>query len=164
MEDSGPLLPSEPENSMVDELQQSLDLVVETFLIGSGSASTGASALVLCTGKHNVYHELEGSGSSWIGAGILLQCLYIFYHATLKLFSTCVRNTSSSMVRLELVLGFVFSQVLISAGRSYLGSVMRGFGLVILHCSVFVFCLPEIRGVTLCDTMDEHKEKDQLAM
>ncbi|KAG5242576.1 organic cation/carnitine transporter [Salix suchowensis] len=69
---------------------------------------------------------------------------------TLKLFSKCVRNTASSMVRQELVLAAVFSPVLISAGRSYLGSVMREFGLVILYCSVFVFCLPEIRGVTLC--------------
>ncbi|KAJ6408337.1 hypothetical protein OIU84_011617 [Salix udensis] len=74
------------------------------------------------------------------------------------------RNTALSMVRQELVLGAVSSPVLISAGRSYLGSVMREFGLVILYCSVFAFCLPEIRGVTLCDTMDEHKEKDQLAM
>jgi hypothetical protein len=31
--------------------------------------------------QHNVYHELEGRDTNWIGSGILLQCLYSFYHA-----------------------------------------------------------------------------------
>lgn len=69
---------------------------------------------------------------------------------TLKLFPTCVRNTASSMVRQELVLGAVFSPVLISAGRSTKVLSYGVSGLVILYYRVFVFCLPEIRGVTLC--------------
>ncbi|KAJ6408334.1 hypothetical protein OIU84_011614 [Salix udensis] len=119
------------------------------FLSGLGSASAGASALVLCT---------EKVGSKWRGQMGSIAGISCFRDIIVA------RNTALSIVRQELVLGAVSSPVLISAGRSYLGSVMREFGLVILYCSVFAFCLPEIRGVTLCDTMDEHKEKDQLAM
>lgn len=82
---------------------------------------------------------------------------------TLKLFPTFIRNTASSMVRQELVLGAVFSPVLISAWRSTKVLSYGVSGLVILYYRVFVFCLPEIRGVTLC-AIDEQEEKDQLAM
>jgi OCT family organic cation transporter-like MFS transporter 4/5 len=54
------------------------------------------------------------------------------------------------MVRQELVLGAVFSPVLISAWRSTKVLSYGVSGLVILYYRVFVFCLPEIRGVTLC--------------
>ncbi|XP_011012857.1 PREDICTED: organic cation/carnitine transporter 3-like, partial [Populus euphratica] len=83
---------------------------------------------------------------------------------TLELFPTCVRNGASSMVRQAPVFGAVFSPILISAGRSNKVLSYGVFGLVILCSSVFVFCLPETRGVALSDTMDEQEEKEQLAM
>ncbi|KAI5560258.1 hypothetical protein BDE02_16G035400 [Populus trichocarpa] len=83
---------------------------------------------------------------------------------TLELFPTCVRNGASSMVRQAPVFGAVFSPILISAGRSNKVLSYGVFGLVILCSSVFVFCLPETRGVAPSDTMDEQEEKEQLAM
>ena len=83
---------------------------------------------------------------------------------TLELFPTRVRNGASSMVRQAPVFGAVFSPILISAGRSNKVLSYGLFGLVILCSSVFVFCLPETRGVALSDTMDEQEEKEQLAM
>ncbi|KAG6743718.1 hypothetical protein POTOM_052419 [Populus tomentosa] len=82
----------------------------------------------------------------------------------LELFPTCVRNGASLMVRQAPVFGAVFSPILISAGRSNKVLSYGVFGLVILCSSVFVFCLPETRGVALSDTMDEQEEKEQLAM
>ena len=83
---------------------------------------------------------------------------------TLELFPTYVRNGASSMVRQAPVFGAVFSPILISAGRSNKVLSYGVFGLVILCSSVFVFCLPETRGVAPSDTMDEQEEKEQLAM
>ncbi|KAJ6864310.1 hypothetical protein NC651_034991 [Populus alba x Populus x berolinensis] len=83
---------------------------------------------------------------------------------TLELFPTRVRNGASSMVRQAPVFGAVFSPILISAGRSNKVLSYGVLGLVILCSSVFVFCLPETRGVALSDTMDEQEEKEQLAM
>lgn len=54
------------------------------------------------------------------------------------------------MVRQELVLGAVFSPVLISAWSTTKVLSYGVSGSVILYDRVFVFCLPEIRGVTLC--------------
>lgn len=68
------------------------------------------------------------------------------------------------MARQALVFEAVFSPILISAGRSNMILSYGMFGWVILCCSVFVFCLPETRGVKLSDTMDEQEEKEQLAM
>lgn len=54
------------------------------------------------------------------------------------------------MVRQELVLGAVFSPVLVSSWRSTKVMSNGVSGSVILYYRVFVFCLPEIRGVALC--------------
>ncbi|CAK7340203.1 unnamed protein product [Dovyalis caffra] len=119
---------------------------------------TGICSCIMCIMNWKVLIGLELV--SYFSACIAFIMLTIY---TLELFPTCVRNTASSMVRQALVFGAVFSPILISAGRSNKVLSYGVFGLLILCCSVFVFCLPETRGVTLCDTMDEQEEKDQLA-
>ncbi|KAL2495709.1 Organic cation/carnitine transporter 3 [Forsythia ovata] len=80
---------------------------------------------------------------------------------TLELFPTCVRNSGVSMVRQALVFGGVFSPVLVAAGRKN-GFLSYGvFGVTIAVCGLFVACLPETRGRTLCDTMDEEERKNE---
>ncbi|CAA2953521.1 organic cation carnitine transporter 3-like [Olea europaea subsp. europaea] len=79
---------------------------------------------------------------------------------TLELFPTCVRNSAVSMVRQALVFGGVFSPVLVAAGRKN-GLLSYGiFGVTISACGFFVVCLPETRGRTFCDTMDEEERKN----
>ncbi|KAL3737359.1 hypothetical protein ACJRO7_026173 [Eucalyptus globulus] len=82
---------------------------------------------------------------------------------TLELFPTCVRNSATSMVRQALVLGGVFSPLLVAAAaRRGDGMLSYGvFGLVIGCCGLFVMCLPETRGGNLCDTMDEEERKEK---
>lgn len=59
---------------------------------------------------------------------------------TLELFLTCVRNSTTSMVRQGLALGAILSPVLISAGRNYIEFLSYGvFGVLIICCGVFVF-------------------------
>nr|DAD26536.1 TPA_asm: hypothetical protein HUJ06_028004 [Nelumbo nucifera] len=76
---------------------------------------------------------------------------------TLEFFPTCVRNSALLMVRRALVFSGIFSPVLVAAGRKD-GFLSYGvFGLVIECCGLFVVCLTETRGGTLCDTMDDCK-------
>lgn len=78
---------------------------------------------------------------------------------TLELFPTCVRNSAVSMVRQALVLGGVFSPVLVAAGRKN-GVLSYGvFGVTVAFCGLFVMFLPETKGSNICDTMDEEEHK-----
>ncbi|PSR95573.1 Organic cation/carnitine transporter like [Actinidia chinensis var. chinensis] len=92
---------------------------------------------------------------SFFSVGTAFNVLLIY---TLELFPTCVRNTAMSMVRQALVLGGVFSPVVVSAS----GSVSYGvFGVIIGLCGLLVIFLPETRGLALCDTMDEEEQKSK---
>lgn len=78
---------------------------------------------------------------------------------TLELFPTCVRNSAMSMVRQAIVLGGVFSPVLVAAGRRN-GVLSYGvFGVTIVFCGLFVAFLPETKGSSICDTMAEEEHK-----
>ncbi|KAF6136628.1 hypothetical protein GIB67_016084 [Kingdonia uniflora] len=80
---------------------------------------------------------------------------------SLELFPTCVRNSALSMVRQAIVLGGVLSPMLVAAGRRNKGVLSYGvFGLMIGCCGLFVACLPETKGGTFCDTMDEQEHKE----
>ncbi len=53
--------------------------------------------------------------------------------------------------------GAALSPLLISAGRKHKFLSYGVFGLVIMCSGFFVVFLPETRGVTLSDTMDEQR-------
>lgn len=94
---------------------------------------------------------------SFFSACTALNVLLIY---TLELFPTCVRNSAMSMVRQAVVFGSVFSPDLVAASRKN-GFFSYGlFGLVIGSCGVFVAWLPETRGGSLCDTMDQLDRKE----
>ncbi|KAK9266670.1 hypothetical protein L1049_005506 [Liquidambar formosana] len=109
-------------------------------------------------------------GNVWTGLQIGLELVSFFSACTafnvlliytIELFPTCVRNSAVSMLRQALVLGGVFSPVLVAAGRKK-GFLTYGvFGIVIGFCGLFVAFLPETKGGTLCDTMDEEEEKER---
>ncbi|GMJ11624.1 organic cation/carnitine transporter 3 [Hibiscus trionum] len=77
----------------------------------------------------------------------------------LELFPTCVRNSAISMARQALVLGGVFSPLLVAAGRKNNLISFGVFGMVIGVCGLPLIGLPETRGGTICDTMDEEERK-----
>ncbi|KAL2495710.1 Organic cation/carnitine transporter 3 [Forsythia ovata] len=79
---------------------------------------------------------------------------------TLELFPTCVRNSAVSMVRQAVVFGGVFAPVLVAASRKN-GFLSYGvFGVTTAVCGLFVAFLPETRGTTFCDTIDEEERKN----
>ncbi|KAE8693557.1 Organic cation/carnitine transporter 2 [Hibiscus syriacus] len=78
---------------------------------------------------------------------------------TLELFPTCVRNSAVSMTRQALVLGGVFGPLLVAAGRKNDLISFGVFGIVIGVCGLPLIGLPDTRGGTICDTMDEEELK-----
>jgi predicted MFS family arabinose efflux permease len=76
---------------------------------------------------------------------------------TLELFPTCVRNSAISMARQSLVFGGMFSPVLVAVGSKNRFLSYGIFGMVIGICGLFLIFLPETRGRTICDTMDEEE-------
>ncbi|XP_010429818.1 PREDICTED: organic cation/carnitine transporter 2-like [Camelina sativa] len=80
---------------------------------------------------------------------------------TIELFPTCVRNSAIAMARQALVLGGVFSPIMVAAGRKNGVWSFGLFGLAIGFMGLFAVGLPETRGSVLCDTMDEEECKDQ---
>ncbi|XP_022877843.1 organic cation/carnitine transporter 3-like [Olea europaea var. sylvestris] len=79
---------------------------------------------------------------------------------TLELFPTCIRNSAVSMVRQAVVLGGVFGPLLAAAGRKNGFLSYSVFGLTIAVCGLFVIFLPETRGRTFCDSIDEEEQKN----
>ncbi|KFK42341.1 hypothetical protein AALP_AA2G243700 [Arabis alpina] len=80
---------------------------------------------------------------------------------TIELFPTCVRNSAIALARQALVLGGVFSPIMVAAGRKNGFWSFGLFGLAIGLLGLCVVGLPETRGSDLCDTMDEEECKDQ---
>ena len=83
---------------------------------------------------------------------------------TVELFPTCVRNSATSLLRQSYVLSAVFSSMLVSVGSSN-GFLSYGvFGVAIFVSGFFVAFLPDSRGGTLCDTMDEQEGKENMIL
>ncbi|KAJ0100536.1 hypothetical protein Patl1_19800 [Pistacia atlantica] len=83
----------------------------------------------------------------------------IFLIFTTELFPTCVRNSAVSLVRQAIVVGGVLSPVVVAAGRR---NAIVSYGIFALSMGLFglsVFGLPETRGKTISDTMEEEEQK-----
>lgn len=99
---------------------------------------------------------------SFFGACTCFDILLIY---SIELFPTCVRNSALALIRQALVLGGVLAPVLVAKGRKKKFWSFGVFGLAICCCGLFTVCLPETRGRSICDTMEEeeHKEADNQA-
>ena len=79
---------------------------------------------------------------------------------SIELFPTCLRNSAISIVRQAIMLGGTLAPILVGEGRRN-GSLSFGvFGLVIGGCGLFSACLPETRGTSICDTVEEEESKE----
>ncbi|KAK4259374.1 hypothetical protein QN277_005714 [Acacia crassicarpa] len=81
----------------------------------------------------------------------------VFILYVVELFPTSVRNTATSMARQAMMFGAVFSPLLVSVGRKNDFFSYGIFGLIILCTASSLLCLPETKGIVLCDTMDEQE-------
>ncbi|XP_062189747.1 organic cation/carnitine transporter 2-like [Phragmites australis] len=79
---------------------------------------------------------------------------------SIELFPTSVRNSAVGLVRQALVLGGVAAPVLVALGRERSFWSFGVFGLAIGCFGLFAACLPETRGRTMSDTMEEEEHKE----
>ncbi|CAN6372983.1 unnamed protein product [Urochloa humidicola] len=87
----------------------------------------------------------------------------VLVYAT-ELFPTSVRNSAVGLVRQAVVLGGASAPVLIALGRQRGSFWSFGvFGVAIGCSGLFVACLPETRGKSVSDTMDEEEEHNDAA-
>ncbi|KAK7314168.1 hypothetical protein VNO77_39380 [Canavalia gladiata] len=103
----------------------------------------------------------------WVKVGLAMVSFFgactaynVFLIYIIELFPTCVRNTTTSLVRQAIVFGCIFSPFLISAGRKNNFFSYGVFGVVILLSNLTLLCLPETQGIVLCDTMDQQEKKE----
>lgn len=137
---------------LIDKLNRKCSLLVFNSL--SGICSILCVVMGKISGNLQIGLEMVSFFSACTGFNILL--IY-----TLELFPTCVRNSAISMARQALVLGGLLSPLLV-AGASKNGFLSYGvFGLAIGICGFFVISLPETRGKTLRDTMEEEEHKEE---
>lgn len=131
-------------------------------LLGFTILSGVCSVLCVVVGKVSPSLQIAMELISFFSACSAFNMSLIY---TLELFPTCVRNSAISMVRQALVFGGVFSPLLVAAGRTNNFISFGVFGLVIGICGLPLVGLPETRGGTICDTMDEeeHKQNEKAA-
>ncbi|CAL5206807.1 unnamed protein product [Lathyrus oleraceus] len=88
----------------------------------------------------------------------------VFLVYIIELFPTSVRNTTTSLVRQAIVFANVFTPFLISVGRKNDIFSYGVFGVVIMLSCFTLLVLPETRGISLCDTMDQQEQKDDMSV
>ncbi|CAH8252512.1 unnamed protein product [Arabidopsis lyrata] len=78
-----------------------------------------------------------------------------------EMFPTCVRSSATMMFRQALVVGGACCPLISSIGR-YIPSVSFAiFGIAMSGLGLFVLILPETKGLSLCDSMEEQEKRDQ---
>lgn len=127
-------------------------------LVGFAMVSGICSVLSVMKGRAWERVQMGLELASFFSACMVVNVLLMF---TIELFPTCVRNSAMSLVRQALVIGGVFSPMLVAvAGRRSMEFLSYGvFGIVIASCGVFAACLPETKGRPICDTMDEEQNR-----
>ncbi|RDY02002.1 Organic cation/carnitine transporter 3, partial [Mucuna pruriens] len=80
---------------------------------------------------------------------------------TTELFPTSIRNSPLSLVRQAVALGGAIGTMVVTAGREHRILCYGVLGLAIGCTGIFGVCLPETKGKTFSDTMDEEESKQQ---
>lgn len=151
----------------LSEIPSSLVLI---FLIGKVNRKSSLIFFTVLSGICSVMCVVVGKMSVALQIGLEMVSFFsactafgiaIIY--TLELFPTCVRNSAVSLARQAVVLGGVFGPVLVAAGRKNEFLSFGVFGLVIGICGLSVIGLPETRGVTISDTLEEQEYKERTA-
>ncbi|ESQ44786.1 hypothetical protein EUTSA_v10003188mg [Eutrema salsugineum] len=77
-----------------------------------------------------------------------------------EMFPTCVRNSATMMFRQALIVGGACSPLIASIGRDVPSVSFAIFGMA-MSLGLFVLILPETKGLSLCDSMEEQEMREQ---
>ena len=141
--------------------------LITMFYIGKWSRRSSVLALTTISGVSSIMCVVVGHGMKELQVGLELISFFcactvfsVLMIYTLELFPTSVRSLAVAMVRQALMSSGTVSTILIAAGKTNAFLSYGVFGLLILCCGLFVVCLPETKGLSLCDTMEEQEHKE----
>ncbi|KAK7317276.1 hypothetical protein RJT34_01358 [Clitoria ternatea] len=149
-------------NASIEIPSSGITYLLENYRRKLSIASLSVASGVCCIMCGFIGNEAQGVKVGLAMASFFCACtaFNVFILYTIELFPTCVRNTTASLVRQAEMFGCIFSPFLISAGRkNYLFSY-GVFGMVIMCSNVTLLFLPETKGISLCDTMDQQEKKE----
>lgn len=134
-----------------------------TLMITSISNISGSSN----NNKDHIHYTESGwISTSWLQIGTKIlsffsssMAIHVLHIYALELFPTCVRNSAMAMAREAFILAGVISPMLVAAGRENEVLLYGVFALAIVFCGSFVTFLPETKGSSICDTMDEEEHR-----
>ncbi|CAL5062184.1 unnamed protein product [Urochloa decumbens] len=143
--------------------------ILSLAFIGKVNRRTTVMALTAAAGVFSLMCVAIPEGSAARMASELLSFfatitafnLILIY--SIELFPTSVRNSAVGLVRQALVLGGVAAPVLVALGRERSFWSFGVFGLCIGCLGLFAACLPETKGRSMSDTMEEEEDKQAVA-
>ncbi|XP_024006934.1 organic cation/carnitine transporter 5 isoform X2 [Eutrema salsugineum] len=120
----------------------------------------GGALGVLCFvltlfGRTNIAFALELGSFFCARIGFNLMAVYM-----IEMFPTCVRNFATTMLRQALVVGGACCPIIVSIGRNVPSLSFAVFGFAVSGLGLFALLLPETKGSSLCDTMEEQEQSD----
>ncbi|KAK1571146.1 hypothetical protein Q3G72_012512 [Acer saccharum] len=139
------------------------------FLIEKCTRKTSLLILCLASGTFSVMIAVVGEKFKVIQISLSLAtflcgdtALNLILVHSVEMFPTCVRNFAASFARQAVTFGAVLGSLLNSLGSKNPYLSYGVFGLIVFCCGFFVLILPETRGTSLCDTMDEQERKENI--
>ncbi|EOA36112.1 hypothetical protein CARUB_v10011578mg [Capsella rubella] len=129
--------------------------VLVNTLLGGGSG-------VLCfllsiTGQTKIAFAFELGTFFCARIGFNLMAVFM-----VEMFPTRVRSSATMMFRQALVIGGACCPLIASIGRDIPSVSFAIFGIAMSCLGLFVLILPETKGLSLCDTMEEQEKRDQV--
>ncbi|TXG49600.1 hypothetical protein EZV62_025475 [Acer yangbiense] len=130
-------------------------LLFSYFMLASGVSSV----MIAVVGEKLKMIQITLSLATFLCADTALNLILVY---SVEMFPTCVRNFAASLARQAVTFGAVLGSLLNSLGSKNPYLSYGVFGLIVFCCGFFVLILPETRGTSLCDTMDEQERKENI--
>ncbi|TXG49581.1 hypothetical protein EZV62_025456 [Acer yangbiense] len=122
-------------------------------------ASGTFSVMIAVVGEKFKVIQISLSLATFLCGDTALNLILVY---SVEIFPTCVRNFAASFARQAVTFGAVLGSLLNSLGSKNPYLSYGVFGLIVFCCGFFVLILPETRGTSLCDTMDEQERKENI--
>ncbi|KAG2323886.1 hypothetical protein Bca52824_006614 [Brassica carinata] len=139
---------------ILERFNRRSSVLVNTLL---GGASGVLCFVLSVLGKTGVAFAFELATFFCARIGFNLMAVYM-----VEMFPTCVRSFATMMFRQALVVGGACCPLIASTGRDLPSVSFAVFGVAMSGLGLFVLILPETKGLSLCDTMEEQEKRDQV--
>ncbi|WZY97949.1 organic cation/carnitine transporter 6 [Brassica rapa] len=138
---------------LLERFNRRSSVLVNTLL---GGASGVLCFVLSLLGKTGMAFAFELATFFCARIGFNLMAVYM-----VEMFPTCVRSSATMMFRQALVVGGACCPLIASIGRDLPSVSFAIFGVAMSGFGLFVLILPETKGSSLCDTMEEQEKRDQ---